>query len=83
MCGFFPKSFTFAYRKPTIWQLYGRFEIKKRDQNTHFSCKKNIIARVKRKRILFIKSYTQKTKVCQKNQKTSFSEKKISHEKFG
>ena len=32
----FPKSFTFAYRKPTIWQLYGRLEIKKRDPNTHF-----------------------------------------------
>ena len=42
-----------------------------------FNSKKNVIARVKRKRILFIiEICAKKTKVCQKNRKTSFSEKK-------
>lgn len=42
-----------------------------------FDSKKNVIARVKRKRILFIiEICAKKTKVCQKNRKTSFSEKK-------
>ena len=35
------------------------------------------------KNIIYHKDIRKKTKVCQKNQKTSFSEKKISHEKFG
>ena len=72
-----------TYHITAMWQLLLSFS-RKVLVLTFFNSKKNVIARVKRKRILFIiEICAKKRRFVKRIEKRAFLRRKISHEKFG